>query len=71
MNRKEMENVKNLLKTASMSIAQLASSLDHYVQDDDDPASKKLFEDQVREAEKLSGDIDDIILKLALGTNPF
>lgn len=71
MKSTEMANIKNLLKKASLEIAQLASSLNHYVQDDNDPVHKKLFEDQVRDAEQFHGDIDDLIAQMALGKNPF
>ncbi|ESY03817.1 hypothetical protein X753_19810 [Mesorhizobium sp. LNJC399B00] len=71
MDSSEMTNVKDLLMKASMEIAKLASSLDHYVQDDNNPEHKKLFEEQVRDANEFHADIDDLIALLTLGQSPF
>lgn len=58
--------LKNILKTASQSISDLASSLEVAAWEEKDPNLKSAYEKQVSDAQKLSGDLDDIILNIAL-----
>ncbi|MBD3814975.1 MAG: hypothetical protein IE913_00630 [Halothiobacillus sp.] len=59
--------LKAFLKDVSSMISELAHSLDSYVEDEPDEAAKRAFKEQIAEAEKMAGDLDDAILRIILG----
>jgi len=61
------KELKEFLKTISTMISELASSLDSYVEDEEDQTAKRAFKEQVAEAEKMANDLDETILRIILG----
>jgi hypothetical protein len=58
--------LKEFLKTISSMISELASSLDSYVEDEQNQEVKHAFKEQVAEAEKMANELDKTILSLIL-----
>ena len=66
MQDSKTQELKEFLKTVSLMINELASSLALYVEDETDPAAKKAFKEQIAFARKMSDSMDETILDIAL-----
>lgn len=58
--------LKEFLKDVSRMISELASSLDHYVEDVSDETEKRAFKKQIHEAEEMADSLDDTIFKMVM-----